>query len=76
MSIDDHCRDLEGGAEDNIGGLAADAGEGGQGGQGGRNLAVVTLVQPLSTAEEMSGLGMIKTGGTDQRLDLGEIRLT
>ncbi len=73
VGIDDHCRNLEGGAEDDIGGLAADAGEGGQLAQGGRNLAVVVFNQPLGTANEMTGLGMIKAGGADQCFDLGEI---
>ncbi len=44
MGIDDHRRDPEGGAKDDVGGLAADAGEGGQCGQGVRNLAVVAFL--------------------------------
>ncbi len=76
MGIDNHRRDVEGGAEDDVGGLAADAGEGGQLAQGSRNLAVVAFLQPLGTADEVAGLGMIKTGGADQFFDLDKIGLT
>lgn len=75
VGIDDHRRDLEGGAEDDVGGLAADAGEGGQRRQGGWNFAVVALDQPLGAADEVAGFNMIKTGGTDQCFDLAEICL-
>lgn len=73
MGIDDHRREMEGGAEDDVGSLAADAGEGGQIAQSGRNLAVVALDQPLGTADEMAGLGVIKAGGTNQIFHLGKI---
>lgn len=76
VGIDDHRRNLEGGAEDDVGGLAADAGEGGQIAQSGRNFALVALDQTLGTADEMAGLGMVKAGGADQRFDLGRICLT
>lgn len=76
VGIDDHRRNLEGGAEDDVGGLASDAGEGDQLAKGGWDLAVVVLHQPLRTADEVAGLGMVKAGGTDQFFDLAELRLT
>ena len=65
--------DMEHVAEDQVGGLAADAGKGGKLLHGGRDLTVMLLQQDFGTRHNIPGLGMIKAAGMDILLYLGDI---
>ena len=65
--------DMEHIAEDQICGLAADAGEGGELFHGGRDLTVMLFQQDFGTRHNIPGFGMIEAAGMDILLHLGDV---
>ena len=65
--------DMEHIAEDQVGGLAPDAGESGKFFHGGRDLTVMLFQQDFGTRHNIPGFGMIEAAGMDILLHLGDI---
>jgi hypothetical protein len=65
--------DMEHVTEDQVGGLAADAGKGGELLHGGRDLTVMLFQQDFGTRHNIPGFGMIEAAGMDILLHLGDI---
>ena len=64
--------DVEGVAEDDVRGLAADAGQGDEPGHAARHLAAVALDEAPGEADDAARLGAEEAGGADDLLDVGE----
>ena len=65
--------DMEHVTEDQVGGLAADAGKGGELLHGGRDLTVMLFQQDFGTRHNIPGFGMIEAAGMDILLHFRDV---
>ncbi len=73
VGIDDHAGDVEGIAEDDVGGLATDAGELGEGFEGGGHLALMFFHQGLGAGDDVLRLVVIEAGVLDDGFEFSEV---
>lgn len=75
VGIDDHAGDTERIAEDDVGGLAPDAGELREGFEAGGYLAMMFFHQSLGASDDVLGLVVVEAGGFDEGFEIGEVGL-
>ncbi|PQM49443.1 hypothetical protein C1Y40_00335 [Mycobacterium talmoniae] len=75
VGVDGDAGDIEGIAEDDVGGFAAHPGQGDQLGHGGRHLPVEPFHQSLPEADQRGCLVTEETGGADEVFELGAVGL-